>query len=122
MSEERFESWAVVDLLGHKRLAGKVSEENRFGTVVGRIDIPKPDGGFTTVYFSGASIYQMTPCTEEVARAAAKGSQPEPVHAWEMPKLPSPANVSRDFSDAAYDNYDEEGEREEMVDSGDDAE
>jgi len=86
--------WAVLEQLGHRRTAGLVSEEERFGTLLGRIDVPRPetDTGFVTVYFAGSSVYSLTPCTEEVARAVAKSNQPAPVHSYELPKaLPAPA-------------------------------
>jgi hypothetical protein len=126
---EAFESWCILELMGHVRMAGRVTEEERFGVKMGRIEVPiagrpcvtckgrgrvadpgedddvrtgkgiedyRPceacDGhgevgqGWTTVYFGGQSIYRMTPTTEDVARAVAKGSQPEPVHRWELPK------------------------------------
>lgn len=84
MEASNVASWAVLELMGHVRLAGRVSEEERFGTKMGRIDIPQPDGSFTTQFFSGGSIYRMTPCTEEVARAVAKSSEREPVYAWDI--------------------------------------
>lgn len=31
--------WAIVELMGHVRLAGYVTEEERFGAKLGRIDI-----------------------------------------------------------------------------------
>src|ERR1051326_8782310 len=80
------EQWAIVELMGHVRMAGKVSEVEQLGSKMGRIDIPKEDGGFFTQFFSGSSIYRMTPCTEDAARSVAKHCQPQPVHAWELPK------------------------------------
>jgi hypothetical protein len=35
------ESWAIVELMGHVRLAGRLTEEERFGAKMGRLDIPK---------------------------------------------------------------------------------
>lgn len=83
---DAFDSWAVVELMGHVRTAGRVTEEERFGAKMGRVDVPRADGGFTTVYFGGSSVYRLTPCTEEAARAVAIGNQPRPVHQWELPK------------------------------------
>jgi hypothetical protein len=77
--------------MGHVRTAGRVTEEERFGSKMGRVDVPRADGGFTTVYFGGSSVYRLTPCTEEAARAVAIRQQPEPVHQWE---LPAPKNVT----------------------------
>lgn len=82
---ETFDCWAIVELFGHIRVAGHVTEEEHLGTKMGRIDIPNVSGGFTTQWFSGSSVYRLTPTTEEVARAVAAKSQPEPVHRWELP-------------------------------------
>lgn len=130
MSETQavFESWAVVELMGHVRMAGRVTEEERFGSKMGRIDIPTknvcdscngsgPIGGcdmcqssgqvddFFTQYFGGSSVYRVTPCSEEAARAVAARNQPEPVHQWELPKpaLVAPAGVKGEG-----DSFDEE--------------
>lgn len=81
-----FKQWCIVELMGHVRIAGLVTEEERFGAKLGRIDIPNGDG-FTTQFFNGSSLYRMTPTTEEIARAVATSSQPEPIHRWELPRL-----------------------------------
>jgi hypothetical protein len=94
------ETWAVVELMGHVRLAGRLSEEERFGAKMGRLDVPNDDGGFTTVHFGGASVYKITACTEAVARVAAKGSRPQPVSPWDFPKsLPAAADECRSCPD-----------------------
>jgi hypothetical protein len=76
--------WAILELMGHVRTAGFVTEEEHFGCKLGRIDIPNGDG-MATQYFGGSSVYRLTITTEEVARAVAKSNQPEPVHRWELP-------------------------------------
>ena len=91
--------WAIVELLGHVRLAGKLTEEDRFGGKLGRLDIPNKDG-FTTVFFGGGSVYKITAVSQEAARAAAAQNQPEPVHSWEMPKALS--HVATPSFDEAY--------------------
>lgn len=77
--KDKLETWAILELLGHTRLAGFVTEEERFGAKIGRIDIPTPDGDMVTQYFSAASIYRLTPCEEAVARDAVKRA-PAPVY------------------------------------------
>jgi hypothetical protein len=83
--KQGYDGWAILELMGHVRLAGRVSEEAHFGTALGRIDIPNGDT-FTTQYFGGSSIYRLTPTTEEIARSVAAVNQPEPVRPWELPK------------------------------------
>ena len=114
MSAESFDSWAVLELMGHVRIAGRVTEEERFGAKVGRIDIPTPDGGFVTQYFTAGSIYRMTACTEDAARAVALKNQPTPVHRWELP-APAPDRSSV-ASNAVFDR---EGEGEDEDDDFD---
>jgi hypothetical protein len=108
MDGERFEAWAVLELMGHVRMAGRVTEEERFGAKMGRIDVPDGDG-FTTVFFGGGSVYRMTPTTEEVARAVAKGSRPEPVHRWELPKPEAAPAVLGGAGGRADDSDDDDG-------------
>lgn len=63
-----FESWAIVELMGHVCVAGRVTEETLFGAQLGRIDIPINDTDFVTQYFGGSSVYRITPVTEDAAR------------------------------------------------------
>jgi hypothetical protein len=91
--------WAIVELLGHRRLAGRISEETRFGAVLLRLDVPIGEA-WQTQYYSGAALYALTPCDEATARAVAAHHTPEPVHRWEL--LP-PAGVG------AIRAYDEDG-------------
>lgn len=102
MAEEtkpNFESWAILELMGHRRLGGFVTEVTLFGTAMLRIDIPKPDtaeGWTMTQYYGGGSLYCLTPTDEATARAIAKHAQPRPVHGWEMPRLAPPPNDAGD--------------------------
>src|ERR1700674_1722976 len=80
-----FEGWAVLELLGHRSRPGFVQEVEMAGTKMLRVDIPisTDDAGqdvVLTEYYSGASVYALRPCTEEVARHEMKGmSDPRPV-------------------------------------------
>lgn len=85
--ENQFEEWAVLELMGHRRLAGKITEAVIGGGAFLRVDIPGKNGEQTTQYYSPNAIYCITPTTEEIARAVAVDLQPEPVHRWEIPQL-----------------------------------
>lgn len=110
MSDEKAEAiWAVVELMGHVRLAGRVSEEEKFGGKLGRLDIPMPDGTFVTQYFGAGSVYRITLVTEQVARDVAKRSTHEPVSAWDYPNQLA---VRQDYADPDPDPYrDDEEDR-----------
>lgn len=87
MSEKQpFDSWAIVELMGHLCLAGRVTEEERFGAVVGRVDIPQADGTFATQYFGGGSLYRLSVTTEEIARAKALRTVYAPVSVYDLPR------------------------------------
>lgn len=81
MSDKAFEEWAVLELMGHRRLAGRVSEETIGGAAFIRIDVP---GGATQFYAPGA-VYCITPTSEEIARQFAEGNKPRPVERYELP-------------------------------------
>jgi hypothetical protein len=72
-SSEKFESWAVVELFGHQRIAGKVTEATIGGCSFLRVDVPKTEKRQAyTKYFGNGAIYAMTPCDEEVGRIASE--------------------------------------------------
>ena len=61
-------TWAIVELMGYCKLAGRLSEEEKFGAKIGRIDVPTGPGEFRVHYFTPASIYRITIVTEEMVR------------------------------------------------------
>ena len=67
----KFEEWAVVELFGHNRIAGKVSEATIGGCAFVRVDVPETAKPAYTKYFGNGAIYAMTPCEEIVAKLAA---------------------------------------------------
>ena len=74
-----YEGWAILEVMGHRRRAGRVCEVEIYGGKLLRIDIPTTDGEVTEFYGCG-SIYAPRPCSEEVARAAAGSiGDPRPV-------------------------------------------
>lgn len=86
--------WAVVELMGHVRLGGRLSEVERYGGKLARLDVPQADGSFVTTFFGAGSVYRITFVTEPVARhVAGKGSAAAPVQPWDFPRaLNSPAD------------------------------
>lgn len=93
------EGWAILELMGHRRFAGKLTETEFAGGTFLRLDIPGPDGEPTaTQLYSPASVYCITFTTEETARAVAQRSQPAPVQRWELPAAP-PAPETGDDED-----------------------
>ena len=81
------QTWAIVELMGHVKTAGQVSEETHFGTVLLRLDIPQIDGNQAhTEFYGGSAIYRLTPCTEQVACLVIQQNRSLPLVAYALPK------------------------------------
>lgn len=80
-----YEGWAVLEVMGHRRLAGYVTEVTQFGARMIRIDVPAEDDGQpVTQFYGGPSIFCVSPVSEESARAVARYCHPAPVHQYEL--------------------------------------
>lgn len=83
--EQPFAEWCIVELLGHRRLAGYLQEVQLAGAGFLRLDIPEADGDpGRTQYIAPGSVYALHPVSEATARAAARQWRPEPVSRWEL--------------------------------------
>jgi hypothetical protein len=80
-----FAHWVILELMGHRRLAGWLTEEEIGGATFLRLDIPDEASQF----YSPSAVYCITPTTEEIARRVAAGANPAPVQRWELPPAPS---------------------------------
>lgn len=95
MSDEKapiFEGWCLLELFGHRKLAGFVREVSIAGAGFIRIDVPGVRGGViettqATQFYSPGAVYALTPIAEDLARRFALRCQPEPVTRWELPPV-----------------------------------
>jgi hypothetical protein len=97
--------WAVIELMGHIRYGGQVSKDNQLGTAMLRVDVPQGDSMITQL-INPSSIYRLTMCSEEIARAAAKAGDPKPMGTWELKHLAIAAPSEPDFFDEQQDDDD----------------
>lgn len=67
-----FEEWGIVEVMGHQRFAGHLTEQTICGVSFLRVDVPAIGNrpAFSKMIGAGA-IFAITPTTEEAARAAA---------------------------------------------------
>jgi hypothetical protein len=68
MSENN-DAWAVVELMGHVTLAGRVTKPGEYGGLW-QVDVPEGDA-FHTEFFGSQSVYRIRMVSEEIARAYA---------------------------------------------------
>ncbi len=111
---ESFNQWVIIELFGHQRFAGHLSQAN-WPPGFGRLEIPATDGhDAVTQLINPSSIYRLTPTTEAIATAVAAQCRPAPVHRWELPAVPAePAddtdvNVSLCTCEPGYDGEDDD--------------
>lgn len=121
MDDKQDDVWAIVELMGHVKLAGKLTEVERFGVKMGRLDLPQREEGcpdcqlegktcgscqrrFVTQLFGGQSVYRITIVSEEVARHVNRSTSPAPVLPWDFPKqLAAPVETpSRVYPDCGH--------------------
>lgn len=102
-----FEGWAIVELMGHRKLAGYVREVTLAGAAMLRIDIPSEPP--VTQYYGASSLYCLTPTTEDLATRVAQASRPTPVHQYELP-APRTAATDAEGDDSEQD-YDPDEDR-----------
>lgn len=94
---EKFESWGLLELFGHQRLAGKLSEQTIGGCHFIRIDVPEV--GDTPAYtrlFTQGAIYGMTPMSEAAARKLATYLRAVPVQAYELRSAEPARQIAHD--------------------------
>lgn len=89
MTPAVYEGPAIVEIMGHRRLAGVVSEVDFAGVKLLRVDVPSEPPA--TQFYGGSAIFCVTPCTEAtMLEAVAAVRIPEPVHRWELPRAAEP--------------------------------
>ncbi len=71
--------YAIVEVLGHRTIVGRVEEVERFGTKLMAIEPLFRDALLPAVLIGGASIYQFTPCSAETALLR------QPKNDWQLP-------------------------------------
>lgn len=89
-----FAGWAILELMGHRRLGGFVQEATVAGAGFIRIDVPGDgDESVATQFYPPSALYCLTPTSESAARAVAKSNRPQPVHRYELPMPVEPTEI-----------------------------
>ena len=103
--ENKFESWAIVEIFGHQTFVGLVTEQTIGGASLIRVDVPATENvaAFTKL-FGASAIYCITPCDEATARQAVIGLRQKPIEVWKLnlPALSAPARGDNEDEDPRY--------------------
>jgi hypothetical protein len=81
--DDTTKTWGIVELMGHKVVAGLVSKSEMLGEALLRVDVPATSSypEFTQFYGTSA-IYCVTFVSEEVARRTAEANKVNPVSVY----------------------------------------
>lgn len=109
VSNDKFEEWAIVDVMGHQRYVGRVTEQVIAGQGFVRVDVPatEKDGEWSKL-IGTSSIYAITPVSEDVARGMAEKRKDIPVKVYDfnsqmVSQLTAPRDLfESDDSDLPY--------------------
>ncbi|WP_407427655.1 hypothetical protein [Arcticibacter sp.] len=109
--QDKLEIWAIVELFGHTKIAGKVTEQNIAGTNMLRVDVPvtKENPEFTR-FFGSAAIYAINPVTEEVAAAYAERLAVRPIQVFEIDRMVEKKMLllKSERTDSGYSHFEDE--------------
>lgn len=79
-NQEPFQEWVILELMGHRKLAGRLSEREIAGKGFLQLDIPGADGGFHSEIYSPDSVYCITPVEKQIAETMAMDIRRMPIH------------------------------------------
>ena len=81
VEKQKLQSFAVIEMMGHRKIVGLVTESDISGGQLLRVDVLNADGEpERTEYIGVGSIYCLTIVSEEAAKAVAARNAPRP--AW----------------------------------------
>ena len=85
---EKLELFAIVELFGHQKLAGKITEQSIGPATFVRVDVPESESSpaFTRL-LNPSAIYAINPVTEDVMKHMAGNYAAKPIESWDIRKM-----------------------------------
>jgi hypothetical protein len=109
LADEKFDQWAIVDVMGHQRYVGRVTEQVIAGCGFIRVDVPNEDGSIAFTKLIGtASIYAISPVQQDVALQMNRGRRPTPIEAYALPQPKAQPAMTRDPDEYYDDGHDDD--------------
>lgn len=85
---EQFSGWAIVELMGHNKISGRVTTTTLAGSPFIRVDVPAvAEQKAYTRFFNPSAVYSINPVTEEIATGMVADCRSEPVQRYQLPRL-----------------------------------
>lgn len=94
-NQQTFEQWAIVELMGHQKMSGLVTEQNIAGKGFIRVDVYDEAGEsvMLTRFINPDSIYAINPVERSIALAMTARTH-RPVQEYEVRSILPPARTS----------------------------
>lgn len=84
---ETAEQFAVVEMMGHRMIAGAIKQSELAPGALIRVDVFGSNGDVErTEHVGSSAIYDITICSEQTAKAAAIANSPQPSFAYDIMK------------------------------------
>lgn len=105
---EQFDQWALVELMGRQRIAGKVTERVIAGAGFLQVDVPetKYNPKFTR-FIAPGSLYAINPLDEQSARMYAENLQVKPIDSWDINAFMRKVEAQRALASGPIDDEDD---------------
>lgn len=109
--EQKFELNAVVELFGHQRIAGRVSEQSIGVATFIRIDVPETtqQPKFTRIV-NPSAIYAINPVTEEVMLQMSEMVTAKPIDSWDIQTMQRKLMALKESNSKSNDDDFEDGD------------
>ena len=81
-----FTGWFILELMGHRKLAGYCEPRQVAGAAMLRVDVPQADETHPayTTFVGGQSLYSFTKVDEQTARDYVTAFKPEPIEVYSL--------------------------------------
>lgn len=105
MQQEKFEAFALVELMGRQRLAGRVTETVIAGCGFLQVDVPETTHSpkFTRLIAPG-SLYAINPIDEATMKMYAENLCVKPIDSWDINAFMKKVEEQRALAAPKFDN------------------
>ncbi len=104
MEKETIEQFAVVEMMGHRKIAGRIMQSELAPGALIRVDVFGATGEIErTEHVGSSAIYDITICSEQTAKAAAIAHNPQPSFAFDILKPRPERQLSMGYRDSEDD-------------------